>query len=53
MISVAKVKQYLTILAVKKVGHLNKKRKMSDLEARDLIGWLENTLASLPIRTCA
>ena len=47
----------ITILAVRirKVGRLNYniKTKIFDFEARDLIGWLANTLASQPIRTYA
>ena len=41
-----------TILAVRKVGHLNI-TKMFDFEALVMIGWLANTLASQPIRTRA
>ena len=44
---------FISILAVRKVGHLNIKTKMFDFEARVLIGWLANTLASQPIRTHA
>ena len=43
----------VTILAVRKVGHLNIKTKMFDFEARVLIGWLANILARQPIRTHA
>ena len=34
-------------------GHLNIKTKMFDFEARVLIGWLANALASQQIRTRA
>ena len=44
---------FISILAVRKVGHLIIKTKMFDFEARVLIGWLANTLASQPIRTHA
>ena len=30
---------YMTILAVRKIGHLNIKSKIFDIEARVLIGW--------------
>ena len=43
----------LSILAVRKVDHLNIKTKMSNFEARVLIGWVANTVASQPIRTRA
>ena len=39
------------ILTIRKIGHLNIKTKIFDFEARVLIGWLANTLASQPIRT--
>ena len=42
-----------TILAVRKVGHLNIKINVFDFEACVLISWLENTLANEPIRTRA
>ena len=42
-----------SILTVRKVGHLNIKTKMFDFEARILIGWLADILASEPIRTRA
>ena len=45
--------KYSIILAVRKVGHLNIKTKLFDFEARVLIGWLANILASQPIRTRA
>ena len=37
----------LSILAVRKAGHLNIKTKMLDFEVRVLIGWLANTLREL------
>ena len=40
------------IFAVRKVGHLNIKT-MLYFEARVLIGWLANTIASQPIKTHA
>ena len=39
-----------TILAVRKVGHLDIKTRMLNFEVRVLIGWLTNTFASQPIR---
>ena len=45
--------RYTSILAVRKVGHLNTKTKMFDFEAHILIGWLANTLTSQPIKTRA
>ena len=44
---------YYTILAVRKVGHLNIKTIMFYFEARVLIGWLANNFASQPMRTRA
>ena len=41
------------MLVVRKVGHRTVKTKMVDFEVCVLIGWLANTLASQPIRTCA
>ena len=38
---------------MRKVGHLNIKINVFDLEVRVMIGWLANTLASQPIRTRA
>ena len=38
--------RYTSILAARKVGHLNIKTKMFDFEAHILIGWLANTLTS-------
>ena len=43
----------ITILAVRKVGHLNIKSKMFNTEARALIGWLARVFTSQPIRTHA
>ena len=42
-----------TILAVRKVGHLNIKTIMFNFEAHILICWLERVFASQPIRTRA
>ena len=42
----------VTILAVKKVGHLNIKTKMFYFEAHVLSVWLSRVLASQPIRMC-
>ena len=44
----------MQLLAVRKVGHLiNIKSIMLDFEARALIGWLADNLASQPMRTHA
>ena len=46
----AKIYPMIYILAVRKVGRLYIKMKMFYFEARVVIGWLVNTLASQPIR---
>ena len=43
----------ISILAVRKVGHLNRKTKMFGFEAHILIGWLARVFANKPIRTRA
>ena len=40
-----------TILAVRKIGHLNIRTKLFEFEAHVLIGWLARVFASQPIRT--
>ena len=44
------IETLISMLAVRKAGHLNIKTKIFDFVTRVLIGWLANTLASQPIR---